>query len=84
MPVSSNVINVPKPAPGSYDTKRPAGALLRAQTMHLREGLIRHLAEVAAIIAEDPRSLRTEGDVSAYVKKATAILHPHPAVPSGN
>jgi hypothetical protein len=75
MATPTNAIFVPKPAPGSYNKNRPAGKLLQAQTLHLREALLKHLEELAAVLAIDPRSLKTEGDVSAYIHRATAILH---------
>jgi hypothetical protein len=71
----TNAIFVPKPAKGSYNTNRPAGALLQAQALQFREALLRHLEELSAILAIDPRTLYTEGEISAYVHKATAILH---------
>jgi hypothetical protein len=77
MATPTNAIFVPKPEPGSYNKNRPAGKLLQSQTLHLREALIQHLAELAAVLAIDPRSLKTEGDVSAYIHRATAILHTH-------
>ena len=76
-----NGLFVPEPERGSYNPNRPAGALLQAQTLHLREALLRHLQELAAILAIDPKSLKTEGDVSAYIHRATAILHRHAAGP---
>jgi hypothetical protein len=81
MATPTNAIFVPKPAPGSYNKNRPAGKLLQAQTQHLREALLKHLEELAAVLAIDPRSLRTEGEVSAYIHRATAILHTHAARP---
>jgi hypothetical protein len=82
MATPSNAIFVPKPAKGSYNTNRPAGKLLQAQTRHLREALLKHLEELAAVLAIDPGSLKTEGDVSAYIHRATAILHTHAPRPS--
>jgi hypothetical protein len=81
MATPTNAIFVPKPAPGSYNKNRPAGKLLQAQTLHLREALLKHLEELAAVLAIDPRSLKTEGDVSAYIHRATAILHTRHARP---
>lgn len=78
-----NVIQVPKPEPGSYNKNRPAGKLLQSQTLHLREALIQHLQELVAVLAIDPHSLKTEGDISSYVERATAILHTHAANPKG-
>jgi hypothetical protein len=82
MATPSNAIFVPASQPGSYNKDRPAGKLLQAQTLHLREALFQHLAELAAVLAIDPRTLKTEGDVSAYIHRATAILHTHGARPS--
>ena len=76
MATPANVIQVPKPAPGSFNKNRSAGTLLLAQTRHVREALIMHLADVAKVLAVDLRSLRTEGDVSDYIRRATEILHP--------
>lgn len=82
MATPSKIIDVPKPEPGSYNPNRPAGLLLRSQALHIREALLKHLEELAAIVAVDPKSLKTEGDVSAYVHRATAVLHRHAARPA--
>ena len=81
MATPTNAIFVPKPQPGSYNKNRPAGKLLQAQTLHLREALLKHLEQLAAVLAIDPKSLKTEGEVSAYIHRATAILHTHAARP---
>jgi hypothetical protein len=81
MATPTNAIFVPKPQPGSYNKSRPAGKLLQSQTLHLREALIQHLQELVTVLAIDPKSLKTEGDVSAYIHRATAILHTHAARP---
>ncbi len=77
MAIPANIIQVPRPAPGSFNKNRPAGKLLTSQTRHIREALIKHLEQVATVLAIDIRSLRTEGEVSDYVRQASAILHPH-------
>jgi hypothetical protein len=82
MATPSKIVAVPKPEPGSYNPNRPAGLLLRSQALHMREALLKHLEELAAVVAIDPKSLKTEGDVSAYVHRATAILHRHAAKPA--
>ena len=82
MATPANAILVPAAERGSYNPNRPAGALLKAQTLHLREALLKHLEELAAVIAIDPKSLSTEGEVSAYIHRATALLHTHPAKPA--
>jgi hypothetical protein len=76
-----NAIDVPKPQPNSFNPKRPAGLLLQSQALHMREALIKHLEELAKLIAVDPKSLKTEGDVSGYIHRATAILHRQAAMP---
>jgi hypothetical protein len=72
------IVHVPKTDFSAFNPDRPAGKLLQSQTMHLREALIRHLHEVTALAATDIRNLKTEGQVSGYIHKVTAILHPHP------
>jgi hypothetical protein len=81
MATPSNVVHVPNPEPGSYNHDRPAGKLLQSQTLHLREALLQHLKELAAVLAIDPHALKTEGELSSYIHKATAILHTHAAKP---
>jgi hypothetical protein len=77
MSTPGNVIQVPKPPREAFNKDRPAGKLLQAQMVHLREALIKHLEHVAATIAIDPSSVRTEGTASAYIERCTRILHPH-------
>jgi hypothetical protein len=78
------IVNVPKTDRAAFNPKRPAGKLLQAQTLHLREALIKHLHEVSSVLAIDPTALKTEGDISDYIGKATAILHPQGAKKSTN
>ena len=80
--MASLVIKVPEPAKGSFNHNRAAGKLLRSQTLHLREALLRHLKDIADVLAIDPRTLKTEGEVSTYIQKATAILHTQTRKPS--
>ncbi len=82
MATYSKTVDVPEPARGSYNPNRPAGLLLQSQALHIRQALLKHLEELAAVVAIDPKSLKTEGDVSAYVHRATAILHRHAAKPA--
>jgi hypothetical protein len=78
----SNTILVPDPEPGSYNHNRSAGKLLQSQTLHLREALLQHLKELAAVLAVDPKTLKTEREVSSYIHKATALLHTYAAKPA--
>lgn len=82
MATPANAILVPATARGAFNPNRPAGLLLRSQTLHLREALLKHLEELAAVLAIDPKNLKTEGEVSAYIHRATAILHRHAASPA--
>jgi len=82
MATPSNAILVPATERGAFNPNRPAGLLLRSQTFHLREALLKHLEELAAVLAIDPKSLKTEGEVSSYIHRATAILHTHAARPA--
>jgi hypothetical protein len=79
----SIVIEVPDPEPGSFNHNRPPGTLLRSQTLHLREALLRHRGAIDEVLAIDPKSLKTEGEVSSYIQKATAILHTYAPKLSG-
>jgi hypothetical protein len=79
MPNRSMLIAVPKTPKESFNPDRLASGLLQSQTLHLYEALTRHLTEVAAVLAINPRKLKTEREISDYIKKATAILHPHAA-----
>jgi hypothetical protein len=74
-------IKVPNPAPGSFNHKRSPGLLLRSQTFHLQEALRRHKKDVDDALAIDPKSLKTEGEVSSYIHRVTAILAGLPKPP---
>jgi hypothetical protein len=74
MTAPQKTVFVPPTEPGAYNPDRAAGKLLKAQTVHLREALLRHLLELAAVLALDPGTLKTEGQVSAYIHRATALL----------
>jgi hypothetical protein len=80
--MASIVIKVPDPEKGSFNHNRPPGKLLQSQTLHLREALLRHLKDIADVLAIDPNRLKTEGEVSTYIQKATAILHTRAPKPS--
>lgn len=79
----ARVIDVPKTDAGAFNPNRPAGKLLQAQSMHLREALIQHLHELTTLLAVDLRSLKTEAQVGEYTRKITAILHPQGVPRSG-
>ena len=80
--MAPKVITVPKTDPNAYNPSRSAGKLLLSQTQHLREALIKQVQELTTLIAVDLRTLKTEGELSAYIHKATALLHTHGAKPA--
>jgi hypothetical protein len=41
----------------------------------MREALIKHVHELTSLVNIEMSSLKTEADISAYVHKATALLH---------
>lgn len=77
MPRTSKIIPVPRPAAGSFNKHRPAGALLLSQVAHLRQALVKHHADVEALLAIDLREIKTEAEVAEYSRKVTELLHPH-------
>jgi hypothetical protein len=80
--MAPKVVNVPKTDPGAYNPNRPAGLLLRSQALHMREAMIKHVHELTTLLDVEMSSLKTEADVSAYVHKATALLHKHGRKPA--
>ena len=78
------VVLIPKPPKSAFDKNRAAGTLLRTQAAHLRHALARHVQKVARhlnkvgdLLATDPDTIKTEGHVSEYARRVTAVLHPH-------
>jgi hypothetical protein len=70
-------IDVPKTPPQAFNPERPASTLLLSQALHLHEALKWHVARATAVMAVNPRTLRTEKDISDYCKKVTRLLHLH-------
>jgi hypothetical protein len=81
--MASITIKVPEPEKGSFNPERAPGVLLQSQILHLREALLKHLKDIAEVLAIDPKSLKTEREVSTYIHRATAILHTHARKPVG-
>ena len=76
------VVHILEPPKEAFDKDRKAGLLLQAQAVHLRHGLARyvqrvarHLNKVGELLATDLGTLKTEGQISEYARKVTAILH---------
>lgn len=83
------VVPIPRPPEDAFNKNRRAGTLLKGQTVHHRHALskylqtvVRHLDRIAAVLAIDLGSIKTEGDVSEYSRRVTAILHPHTRKPA--
>jgi len=70
-------IEVPKTPREAFNPDRLASSLLRSQALHLHEALKWHVARATAVLATNPKTLRTEREISKYCKEVTAILHPH-------
>ncbi len=68
-------VKVPKAPRESYNPDRPASSLLQAQALHLYEALRWHAAEAQALLATNPRVLRTERDINRYAAEVTRLLH---------
>lgn len=74
-----NLIRVPKPRRESYNPDRPLdrNALLENQVKHF------HHAEQKLPLEQrtgiDIKLIKTEGEAASYIRKVTAILHPHGA-----
>jgi hypothetical protein len=80
--MAPKVINVPKTDPRAYNPNRTAGTLLKSQAVHMRAALSRQAQELKALLDIDVASLKTEADVSAYVHRATALLHTRAGKPA--
>jgi hypothetical protein len=75
MATSSNVIQVPKPSPKSYNKNRP----LEKSTLILNQ--VRHFYEVEKTLPPEQQtginfaSIKTEGQAAEYIAKMTHFLH---------
>jgi len=80
---NSNIVRVPKPAPRSFNPKRPVAknSLLTNQIQHFRKLEIEMPKELQTGI--NFASIKTEGEASEYIRKITAILHPQAAKGGG-
>jgi hypothetical protein len=76
-----NLVEVPQPAPGSYNPNR----LLSKNTLLLHQ--VQHFQQVEQTLPQNrrsghnPKSIVTEGHAAEYLRKMTAILHPQKAAP---
>jgi len=83
MAPSGNHIRVPKPSSSSFNKHRPVSSnkLLENQVKHFHELEINLLKQLQTGIRFE--EIRTEGDAAEYIKRMTAILHPHLAEGAG-
>jgi len=76
MATPSRVINVPKPAKGSYNHHR----LLSKNLLILNQ--VKHFHEVEKTLPPEQQSgmnvadIKTEGQAAEYIRRITAVLHP--------
>lgn len=70
-----NVVQVPRPAPGSLNKERPLSSLLKNQVEHFQE-LENRLPALEKTALPAP-SIRTEGEAAQYIRTMTAKLHGH-------
>jgi hypothetical protein len=71
-----NIVRVPKPALGSFNSKRPlaGNALLKNQVAHFRE--VEKALSPEQQSGIDSAAIATEGEAGDYIRKITAVLHP--------
>jgi hypothetical protein len=83
MAPSGNHIRVPKPSASSFNKDRPVSknALLENQVKHFHELEMNLLEKLQTGIRYE--DVRTEGDAAEYIRRMTAILHPHLAESAG-
>lgn len=80
---TKRIIQVPRPEKGSFNKHR----LLVKNTLLLNQ--VRHFQAVEKTLPPEkqtgiaPESIKTEGEASEYIRKMTAILHPHVAKAGG-
>jgi hypothetical protein len=70
-------IRVPKPPPGSLNKDRRISDLLKSQLKHIHE--VEKQLPQHHRTGTDIDAIRTEGEAAVYIRKITAILHPHAA-----
>jgi hypothetical protein len=64
------VVRIPKLPKTAFNQSRPVSDLLWTQVEHLA-------AVVKKDIDDERRAIRTEGQASVFIRKYTALLHPH-------
>jgi len=73
----TNHVRVPKPSAKSFNTAR----LISKNT--LIESQIKHIHALEQVLLEQLQTgirfedVRTEGDAAKYIRRVTAVLHPH-------
>ena len=77
----NNLVEVPQPAPGSYNPNRPLSknTLLLHQVRHFQ--LLEQTLPKNRRSGHDHQTIVTEGDAAEYLRKMTARLHPQGAAP---
>ena len=84
MPTPSNVVNVPKVNPKSYNKQRSieTNTLLKHQIQHFRE--VEKTLPRERQTGIDVDSIKTEGQAAEYIAKITKFLHGTPRTAGGS
>ena len=74
---SGNHVRVPKPSPASFNKDRPISknTLLENQVKHFRKLELSLLRQLRTGIRF--KDVHTEADAAEYIRRMTALLHPH-------
>jgi hypothetical protein len=67
MATPRNLIRVPRPPADSFNKHRPVSKLLTSQMEHLAAAIKQHLDEKT-------KSVKTEGEAAACIKKMASVL----------
>jgi len=83
MATPSNVVNVPKPAAGSFNKHRliEKNTLLQHQLQHFRE--VEKTLPPEQQTGMNPDDIKTEGQLAEYISKLTRFLHGEPRTAGG-
>jgi hypothetical protein len=83
MPTPSNVVQVPKPSPNSFNKNRPLtkNLLILNQVKHFRE--VEKTLPPEQQTRIDVDAIQTEGQAAEYIRKLTKVLHGTPLTAGG-
>jgi hypothetical protein len=67
MATPKNLISIPRPPADAFNKHRPVSTLLTSQMEHMAAAIKQHLDETI-------KSVKTEGEAAACIKKTASIL----------